>query len=167
MRFGVAAVDLIAAGGFGMMVALHGDSIVSVDVAQAVGHLKSVNPNGEVVRTARAIGIGSGTQIFPSGYLPGLRVTLVTSRRCPLRVLIQRHFRVGIIPMNDLGLCLVGQLCLAFGVAGLFWPEKLTPLFFEVLMFPWVASYRGIRANSIAAIGLSLLLFARLLAGIR
>jgi 6-phosphofructokinase 1 len=59
-RFGVAAVDLIAAGGFGMMVALHGDSIVSVDVAQAVGHLKSVNPNGEVVRTARAIGIGFG-----------------------------------------------------------------------------------------------------------
>jgi len=66
--------------------------------------------------------------------------------------------------MNDLGLCLVVQLCLAFGVAGLLWPEKLMPLF-EVLMFPWVASYRGIRANSIAAIGLSLLLFVRLLAG--
>jgi len=103
---------------------------------------------------------------FDTALHTGLRVTLVTSRRCPLRVLIQRHFRVGIIPMNDLGLCLVGQLCLAFGVAGLFWPEKLMP-FFEVLMFPWVASYRGIRANSIAAIGLSLLLFARLLTGIR
>ena len=59
-RFGVAAVDLIAAGGFGMMVALHGDAIVSVDVAHAIGHLKSVNPNGEVVRTARAVGIGFG-----------------------------------------------------------------------------------------------------------
>ena len=59
-RFGVAAVDLIAAGGFGMMVALHGDSIVSVDVAHAIGHLKSVTPNGEVVRAARAIGIGFG-----------------------------------------------------------------------------------------------------------
>ena len=34
--------------------------IVSVDVAHAIGHLKSVNPNGEVVRTARAIGIGFG-----------------------------------------------------------------------------------------------------------
>ncbi len=66
--------------------------------------------------------------------------------------------------MNDLGLCLVVQLCLAFGVAGLFWPEKLMP-FFAVLMFPWVASYRTIRANSLAAIGLSVLLFARLLAG--
>jgi ATP-dependent phosphofructokinase / diphosphate-dependent phosphofructokinase len=59
-RFGVAAVDLIAAGGFGMMVALHGDSIVAVDVAHAIGHLKSVNPTGEVVRTARAVGIGFG-----------------------------------------------------------------------------------------------------------
>ncbi len=68
--------------------------------------------------------------------------------------------------MNDLGLCLLVQLCLAFGVAGLFWPEKLMP-FFEVLMFPWVASYRSIRANSLAAIGLSVLLFARLLAGAR
>jgi ATP-dependent phosphofructokinase / diphosphate-dependent phosphofructokinase len=59
-RFGVAAVDLIAAGGFGMMVALHGDSIVSVDVAHAIGHLKSVDPKGELVSMARAIGIGFG-----------------------------------------------------------------------------------------------------------
>jgi hypothetical protein len=68
--------------------------------------------------------------------------------------------------MNYLGLCLAVQFCLAVGVAGLFWPEKFMP-FFEVLMFPWAASYRGIRANSIAAIGLSLLFFARLLASIR
>jgi hypothetical protein len=67
--------------------------------------------------------------------------------------------------MNDLVLCVVVQFCLAFGIAGLFWPEKLMPLF-EVLMFPWAASDRGLRANSIAAIGLSLLLFARLLTGI-
>lgn len=59
-RFGVAAVDLIASGGFGMMVALHGDSIISVHVSHAIGHLKSVTPNGEIVRTARAIGIGFG-----------------------------------------------------------------------------------------------------------
>jgi phosphofructokinase-like protein len=59
-RFGVAAVDLIAAGGFGMMVALRGESIVSVDLAHAIGHLKSVDPKGELVRTARAIGIGFG-----------------------------------------------------------------------------------------------------------
>jgi len=65
--------------------------------------------------------------------------------------------------MNILGLCLVVQFCLAFGVAGLFWPEKIRPLF-DVLMFPWVASYRSLRVNSIAAIGISILLLARLLA---
>jgi ATP-dependent phosphofructokinase / diphosphate-dependent phosphofructokinase len=59
-RFGVAAVELVAAGGFGMMVALNGDSIVSVDIAHAIGHLKSVDPAGELVRTARAIGISFG-----------------------------------------------------------------------------------------------------------
>jgi hypothetical protein len=39
--------------------------------------------------------------------------------------------------------------------------------FFEILMFPWTASYRGIWANSIGAIALSLLLFVRLLAAVR
>ena len=56
--------------------------------------------------------------------------------------------------MDILALCLVVQLCLAFGVAGLFWPEKIRPLF-DVLMFPWAATYRSVRANSIAAIGLT------------
>jgi hypothetical protein len=68
--------------------------------------------------------------------------------------------------MSNLAICLGVQLCLAFGLAGLFWPEKLMPLF-DVLMFPWTASHRGIRANSLAAIGLSVLLFARLLTGVR
>ncbi|MFZ0321675.1 MAG: hypothetical protein WAL56_21305 [Candidatus Sulfotelmatobacter sp.] len=67
--------------------------------------------------------------------------------------------------MSLFGICFVVQLCLAFGVAGLLWPEKLMPIF-EVLMFPWAASYRGIRVNSIAAIGLSVLLFARLLTSV-
>lgn len=66
--------------------------------------------------------------------------------------------------MDTLGLCLVLQLCLAFGMAGLFWPDKFMPLF-DVLMFPWAASYRAIRANCIAAIGLSLLLLVSLLRG--
>lgn len=63
--------------------------------------------------------------------------------------------------MDFLGLCLVLQLCLAFGMAGLLWPEKLRPLF-DLLMFPWAASYRMIRANSIAALGLAILLVAKL-----
>jgi ATP-dependent phosphofructokinase / diphosphate-dependent phosphofructokinase len=59
-RFGAAAVDLIAEGKFGKMVALRAGSIVSVDVSEAIGHLKRVAPHGELVRTARAIGIGFG-----------------------------------------------------------------------------------------------------------
>jgi hypothetical protein len=68
--------------------------------------------------------------------------------------------------MVNLLLCLLVQFCLAFGVAGLFWPDKFMPVF-EILLFPWVASYRTVRANSLAAIGLSVLLLARLLAGLR
>jgi hypothetical protein len=68
--------------------------------------------------------------------------------------------------MHILGLCLVVQFCLAFGVAGLFWPEKMRPVF-DVLMFPWAASHRSVRANSIAALGLSALLLARLLTILR
>jgi hypothetical protein len=63
--------------------------------------------------------------------------------------------------MSNLSICCVVQVCLAFGLAGLFWPEKLMPLF-QVLLFPWSATYRTIRANSLAALGLSVLLLAHL-----
>jgi len=59
-RFGVAAVDLIAQGGFGKMVCLRNASIESVNIADAVGQLKTVDPQGELVRTARAIGVCFG-----------------------------------------------------------------------------------------------------------
>jgi 6-phosphofructokinase 1 len=59
-RFGVAAVDLIAEGGFGRMVCLRNERIESVSIAEAVGKLKTVNPEGELVRAARAIGICFG-----------------------------------------------------------------------------------------------------------
>jgi 6-phosphofructokinase 1 len=59
-RFGVGAVDLIAAGGFGKMVCLQQESIRAVPIADAVGKLKTVDPQGELVRTARALGIGFG-----------------------------------------------------------------------------------------------------------
>jgi hypothetical protein len=68
--------------------------------------------------------------------------------------------------MNVLELCLAVQFCLAFGVAGLFWPEKMRPIF-DVLLFPWAASYRSVRANCLAALGLSALLLARLLTMMR
>jgi phosphofructokinase-like protein len=56
-RFGVAAVDLIAQGGFGKMVCLHNAQIEAVNIAEAVGQLKTVDPDGQIVNTARAIGI--------------------------------------------------------------------------------------------------------------
>jgi hypothetical protein len=57
--------------------------------------------------------------------------------------------------------CLVAQALLAFGVTGVVWPDKLMPLF-GVLMFPWSANHRVIRANGIAAIGIYFLLVGRL-----
>jgi 6-phosphofructokinase 1 len=59
-RFGVAATDLIARGEFGKMVCLKGAWIQSVDIADAVGVTKSVDPKDELVEAARAIGICFG-----------------------------------------------------------------------------------------------------------
>lgn len=59
-RFGVAAVELVAAGGFGKMVCLQQESIRAVNIIEAAGKMKMVDPNGEIVRAARAIGIGFG-----------------------------------------------------------------------------------------------------------
>src|SRR6202166_826955 len=59
-RFGVAAVDLIAKGSFGKMVCLQNARIEAVSIADAIGQLKTVDPHGQIVNTARAIGISFG-----------------------------------------------------------------------------------------------------------
>ena len=59
-RFGVAAVDLIASGGFGKMVGLQQECIRAVSIKDAVGKMKTVDPRGEMVSAARAIGISFG-----------------------------------------------------------------------------------------------------------
>src|SRR6185369_13642917 len=59
-RFGVAAVDLSVQGVFGKMVRLRNECVDAVDIAEAIGKMKSVDPQGELVRTARAIGISFG-----------------------------------------------------------------------------------------------------------
>ena len=59
-RFGVAAVDLIAEGGFGKMVCLRSERIEAVDIVHAIGQLKTVDPNGQLVQAAKAIGISFG-----------------------------------------------------------------------------------------------------------
>ena len=64
--------------------------------------------------------------------------------------------------MTILGVCVFVQLFLAFGVAGLFWPEKFMPVF-GVLMFPWPATSRLIRANGAAALAAYLVIVGILL----
>ena len=59
-RFGVAAVELIAAGKFGRMVSLRGRGITDVAIDDAVEKLKTVDPSCELVRTAREIGVCFG-----------------------------------------------------------------------------------------------------------
>jgi ATP-dependent phosphofructokinase / diphosphate-dependent phosphofructokinase len=59
-RFGVAAVDLIAEGGFGKMVCLRNARIEAVDITEAIGQLKTVDPKGQLVQTAKSIGISFG-----------------------------------------------------------------------------------------------------------
>jgi 6-phosphofructokinase 1 len=58
--FGATAVELVAAGEFGKMVAYLGDQIGAVNISEAVGKLKTVRADGNLARTARALGISLG-----------------------------------------------------------------------------------------------------------
>jgi ATP-dependent phosphofructokinase / diphosphate-dependent phosphofructokinase len=58
--FGAHAVELIAAEDFGKMVAFQGSQVGSVKISDAVGKLKTVRPEGNFARTARALGISLG-----------------------------------------------------------------------------------------------------------
>lgn len=61
-RFGRRAAELTIAGQFGRMVCLRGDSIDDVTLDEAVSTQKLVDPDGELVRTARALGVGFGDE---------------------------------------------------------------------------------------------------------
>jgi 6-phosphofructokinase 1 len=56
-RYGVAAADLINAGKFGNMVCLKGDTISYETLENVIGNNKNVDPEGEIVRVAKSIGI--------------------------------------------------------------------------------------------------------------
>ena len=58
--FGATAVELVAAGEFGKMVAFTGPQVGVVKISDAIGKLKTVHPDGNLVRTARALGICFG-----------------------------------------------------------------------------------------------------------
>jgi ATP-dependent phosphofructokinase / diphosphate-dependent phosphofructokinase len=59
-RFGVHAVDLIAEGRFGEMVSYQNYQVLGVPISHAVHRTKRVPPNGQMVATARAVGIAFG-----------------------------------------------------------------------------------------------------------
>ncbi len=59
-RFGVHAVKLIERQEFGRMVSYQRYHVGSVTIAEAVSQLNLVDPNGEVVETARGVGISFG-----------------------------------------------------------------------------------------------------------
>ena len=65
--------------------------------------------------------------------------------------------------MDTLVFCIIAQLNLAFGIAGLVWPDQLMPVF-KMLMFPWPASYRSIRVNAAIAVGAYLLVVGKVVA---
>ena len=58
--FGTEAMDLVAAGDFGKMVAFLGTHVGAIPIADAVGKLKTVPPDGDMSLTARNLGICLG-----------------------------------------------------------------------------------------------------------
>jgi len=60
LRFGAAAVKLVAEGKFGTMVALDPPDVLAVPLADAVANIKTVPLDGDVIETARALGICLG-----------------------------------------------------------------------------------------------------------
>ncbi|MFW6457179.1 MAG: 6-phosphofructokinase [Planctomycetota bacterium] len=61
-RYGSHAMVNAANGHFGTMVALHGESIESVDLEKVANRQRSVDPDGALVRTARSVGTYFGDE---------------------------------------------------------------------------------------------------------
>jgi 6-phosphofructokinase 1 len=61
-RFGWYAVELIAEARYGTMVALTHDGIESVPLTDAIDRIRTVPPDGELVRMGRALGISFGNE---------------------------------------------------------------------------------------------------------
>lgn len=60
LRFGVAAVDLVAEGRFGCMVALDPPDVLAVPLSEAIAETKSVPITSDILNTARALGTCMG-----------------------------------------------------------------------------------------------------------
>ena len=60
-RFGCAAAHLVARGGHGRMVALRGADVIDCAIVDAIAEPKLVDPEGELVRAAKSVGVSFGT----------------------------------------------------------------------------------------------------------
>lgn len=60
MRFGSAAIELVKRGDFGSMVSLDPPDVKAVPLGEALAKVKMVPVHGDVVRTARALGVSFG-----------------------------------------------------------------------------------------------------------
>jgi len=61
-RFGAFAVRLIKEGKYGYMVANRPPDTVGVKITEAIGHLRTVPPEGDLVQTARMLGMSFGDE---------------------------------------------------------------------------------------------------------
>lgn len=59
-RLGVEAAHRACLGEYGIMVAVKGERIETVKLSEAIRNVKKVNPNGQVVKTAKSLGIYFG-----------------------------------------------------------------------------------------------------------
>jgi 6-phosphofructokinase 1 len=62
-RFGERAVELVAERRYGRMVRLEGNRVTDVTLAAAVRRIRTVDPDSELVRAARAVGTGFGDEV--------------------------------------------------------------------------------------------------------
>ena len=53
-------MDLVSQGRWGEIVVLRNGSIVGVPISEAIHTYRTVDPDGELVRTARAVGVEFG-----------------------------------------------------------------------------------------------------------
>jgi 6-phosphofructokinase 1 len=62
-RFGVEAINHIALGYYGHMVCLKGNKIVCKEIKKAIKNINLVDPGGQLVKTAEALGITMGRKV--------------------------------------------------------------------------------------------------------
>ena len=56
-------MQFIAEEKFGYMVSLQPPNIVGVKITAAIGRLRSVSPDGDIVQTARTLGVSFGDEL--------------------------------------------------------------------------------------------------------